>query len=138
MEKALKVYLMKASILSLTPVLLLIGLSCEKDNGFTAKSCTVGFGESASCGMDDLTVLFRGVEDSRCPIRATCVWEGEVKVDLSVNEQPVALVLNSSRPEQAFDTIGSFILELKSVLPLPELDVEIPEEDVLVEIAVNR
>jgi hypothetical protein len=41
--------------------------------------------ERASFGPQALEVEFvRVVEDSRCPTDATCVWAGEVKVELSI------------------------------------------------------
>jgi hypothetical protein len=42
-------------------------------------------GEEASIPEDDTRFRFDGVtEDSRCPIGVTCVWEGEVKVQVTV------------------------------------------------------
>ena len=129
---------MKAKILLFIPALIFLTLSCEKENAISMSTCTIGFGQSSSCDLEDLNIFFQRVEDSRCPIGATCVWQGEVLVDLLVNDELATMTLNVDSPELAFDTIGNFILELKAVLPLPELDVEIPEGDIEIEIEVNR
>ena len=68
----------------------------------TGASVTLGVGEAASIQGTPVSLRFVGViEDSRCPSDTTCVWAGEVKVQLEFLERgkdprPVELKLNES------------------------------------------
>ena len=59
-------------------------------------------------------VTFVDVSDSRCPRNATCVWEGEVSVKLSVNSESVTIKV----PGPA--TAGGYRIEVREVTPYPD------------------
>ena len=73
--------------------------------------------EQAVFGQQGLTVEFvRVVEDSRCPSDGTCVWAGEVKVQLSTR-------INAAEPVQheitagQHATVGKFHVVVVQVQP---------------------
>ena len=48
-------------------------------------SVSVAIGETAAVGATGVTITFRAVtEDSRCPLSAVCVWEGNGQVALTL------------------------------------------------------
>ena len=65
--------------------------------------------------------LDRIVSDSRCPLGATCVWEGEVVVALALRSShgAVPFVLSD---HARHTSAGPCDVTLLSVLPLPALD----------------
>ncbi len=92
---------------------------------------------------DELTVQFLGVtEDSRCPQGATCIWQGEVKVSLSLateNQQSdeITLVLGT-QPDQAKQVFDGFLVELEKVTPVPVEGKEMDADDYKITLRVIR
>jgi len=83
---------------------------------------SLGVGQEAQVGGSVLRVLFvRVVEDSRCPIDAICVWEGNAGVELGLTlgtGPTVPHVVNTSlEPHSA--TFGDFTVTLLEVAPAP-------------------
>ena len=76
---------------ALIPLLLTVALAACRSAGDPApraaalnQAIQLAPGEQAEFGSPRLNVEFvRVVEDSRCPSDTTCVWAGEVKVQLS-------------------------------------------------------
>lgn len=69
----------------------------------------------------DLTVKWLEVsEDSRCPKNTNCVWEGQAKVNLLVNGDPLTLTLRSGKPDEAQAMMGEYIFTAESLNPYPE------------------
>lgn len=69
-----------------------------------------------------LTVSFMEVtEDSRCPKNTNCVWEGEAKIKLMINDDPMVLVIREGKPEQAQQSYNdSYIIEAQALSPYPD------------------
>jgi len=69
-----------------------------------------------------MTVSFVGVtEDSRCPKNTNCVWEGEAKIKLMINEDAMELVIRQGDPAQAQQSYeGGYIIEAQSLAPYPD------------------
>ena len=69
-----------------------------------------------------MTVSFVGVtEDSRCPKNTNCVWEGEAKIKLMINEDAMELVIREGKPAQAQQSYkGGYIIEAQSLAPYPD------------------
>jgi hypothetical protein len=54
---------------------------------------TLRFGDAVSVAQSGLRVQFRAVKgDSRCPIDAVCVWEGDAHVQIAVGDASSAQV----------------------------------------------
>lgn len=65
----------------------------------------------------------RLVSDTRCPIHADCIWEGEAKVALQLKSDTITdfelITISSQNPNNHTKTIDDYVIELKQVLPLP-------------------
>ena len=75
----------------------------------------VKLGQTADFGVAKVTVV-KVLEDSRCPARVQCVWAGQVKVAVRIENRDGTSVrdLTTEAPIQAG---GGGILELRSVWP---------------------
>lgn len=109
---------------ALVPVLLVFSLVACKPGGAAAphvasldQEIQLAPKEQAVFDPHGLTVEFvRVVEDSRCPIDVTCVWAGEVKVQLSARIDPAeAEQREIAAGQQA--TVGDFQLSVVKVEP---------------------
>ncbi|MFT4759029.1 MAG: hypothetical protein ACI9XO_000170 [Paraglaciecola sp.] len=73
---------------------------------------------------DDLKITFDNIsEDSRCPEGTTCVWEGQVKVNLTVKtkngSEKVEILRKGKQKENAIQQIGTHTIYLMAVNPYP-------------------
>jgi hypothetical protein len=67
----------------------------------------LAMGESVGVNGGDFTVEFsRVLEDSRCPMNARCVWEGNARIALEVREAARRQVIELNTSER-FPTRGS-------------------------------
>jgi hypothetical protein len=89
---------------------------------------------------NEIRLSFDSITDSRCPIGATCIWEGNGRVKLRVlqsGESPVAFWLNT-HPDFLTDTIVNGIrYELIDLLPYPELDKEYQLDDYIIQLLIT-
>lgn len=91
---------------------------------------------------NDLKILFDEVsEDSRCPEGTTCVWEGEVKVKLTVKtkngSEKVEIVRKGKQKENAIQKIGAHTIYLMAVNPYPKDGEKIAQEDYRITMVVK-
>jgi hypothetical protein len=84
----------------------------------------VKFGELSNVEKDKTVTYEKGITveiieifDSRCPINAVCVWEGEAKVVFQINTDTFSLLMEESK-EFSFNG-DSFKLEFKNIAPFP-------------------
>lgn len=76
-------------------------------------------GEQAAYSQQGLSVEFvRVVDDSRCPSDVTCVWAGEIKVQLSTRIKAAEAVQHEITAGQPA-TVGDFRLIVVQVQPEP-------------------
>jgi hypothetical protein len=91
---------------------------------------------------DRMTVRFDTVfEDSRCPIGATCVWEGDAAVGLqyqSPDHPPVRFVLHTSKRYIRDTTIQGHRIQLIGVEPHPVVDQQIDHSAYQVKLQVEH
>jgi hypothetical protein len=94
-------------------------------------------GEQATFDSEGLTVEFvRVVEDSRCPTDATCVWAGEVKVQLSTRLRAAEAVQHQITAGQDA-TVDEYRLAVVQVLPERTSTREISPEEYRVTLKVE-
>jgi hypothetical protein len=94
-------------------------------------------GEQAVFGQQALNVEFiRVVTDSRCPSDATCVWAGEVKVQLSTRLDAAEAVQHEITAGQHV-TVGEFRLAVVQVQPERISTREISPEEYRVTLRVD-
>jgi hypothetical protein len=84
------------------------------------ESFRLAIGETAVLEEARMALTFRAVEnDSRCPIDATCVWEGNALVEVVATRRDVPetiLELNTTTDPRTA-TIDSFVVALESLEP---------------------
>jgi len=100
---------------------------------------SLGVGESASIRSERVTISFeRLLGDSRCPIDAICIWEGEALVALSIEERgrPAFSFELSTRAPQT--TVSSYRITLRGVTPAPRSNVRIDPRSYRVELVVTK
>ena len=101
---------------------LFLAKACDSGDDFTVgESFTMEPGQELTNNSADLTVKWLEVaEDSRCPKNTNCVWEGQAKISLLVNGDPLSLTLRKGKPEQAKGTHGGYVFEALQLDPYPD------------------
>lgn len=136
--------------LNLLWIALLSGMlfsSCNNDdiqpisNFQLGESFELAFDETAHCVCGDLSVTFADVVgESRCPIGAVCVWQGQAEVKINLkhegNLHVFSLISQAGNRELARDTIGNLVVELLDVKPYPILDQPVDEDDYRIELII--
>ena len=72
------------------------------------------------------------VGDSRCPVGATCVWEGNAELSFILEQDTDQLHefnLNTNPGFRTDTTINELRYKLVDLIPYPELDVDINRDD---------
>ena len=73
-----------------------------------------------SIGIDDTQVIIhfsKVIDDSRCPMNARCVWEGNAKI--AVEMMNATVELNTSTRFATKQTVAGFTVELIRLEPSP-------------------
>ncbi|RMF60999.1 MAG: hypothetical protein D6748_02735 [Calditrichaeota bacterium] len=80
------------------------------------------------------------LNDSRCPEGAECIWEGNGKVQITVqkkNFKPESFELNTTlKPQVVF--YEDYAIKLVSLTPYPKLNQTIKQEDYRVSLAIYK
>jgi len=79
---------------------------------------TVGIPFDQTFQYEDLELYFYDIEDSRCPLDVTCVWEGEVTVKIHVRNQ-THKTAGSFTPNYTLSYITPYNVTLVDVQPHP-------------------
>lgn len=88
----------------------------------------------------DLTVRFASlVEDSRCPVNATCVWAGNARIRIEVGKGRAkkTFELNTNAGQKSAIYKG-YKIELVSLTPEPRENIRINRNGYVAAIAVSR
>jgi hypothetical protein len=88
----------------------------------------------------------RKIEDSRCPKSVTCVWQGSVRVYLTLSNSNVSketvleFLADNSKPAIATVELGSqkYSLEILAVLPNPQNTDDIKLADYKISMMVKK
>lgn len=95
-------------------------------------------GDQAIYEPHGLTVEFvRVVEDSRCPTDTTCVWAGEVKVQVATRTGTAEAIQHEIKAGE-HATVGAFRVLVVNVQPERLSTREIPPEDYRVTFKVEQ
>jgi len=104
------------------------GLMYQCDELNTNESFTVGMNQSVF--YDGYEIMFSEVvEDSRCPIDVTCIWEGRVSIKLDVrNEKKIQEIILTmgERATSNFDLYGVDLIEV-SPYPISTRNISVEE-----------
>jgi hypothetical protein len=89
---------------------------------------------------NEIRLSYDSIYDSRCPIGAMCIWEGNGAVKLHLQQSgrdPVTFWLNT-HPDFLNDTVISGIrYELIDLLPYPEVGKEYQQEDYTIQLRIT-
>ena len=134
-----------------TAAVVLLALSCGESDAPTSdgnlsrtpagpKEVTLRVGDTVVANNLEITFT-RVLEDSRCPIGVTCIWEGNAKVELEVgalnSDAPtIRLVLNTATEPRDGDAYGQRIT-LIAVRPNPVSTAPIPHDTYEVRLKVE-
>jgi hypothetical protein len=113
---------MKSIFLLLFSLVMMAG-TCDDTPTFTVgESFILAPGEEVSNKDANLSVSFAEIlEDSRCPKNTNCVWEGQAKVKLMINGEPMELILRAGKPQEAQQQFNnSYIFEAQALDPYPD------------------
>ncbi|OGF55208.1 MAG: hypothetical protein A2Z21_03050 [Candidatus Fraserbacteria bacterium RBG_16_55_9] len=101
----------------------------------------ISMGQTALLPTDGLSVTFKDVlEDSRCPVDVVCVWAGNAKVTLDVQQTGKAtqtLALNSTLdPREA--AYEGYRIRFEDLMPQPRSDRPIRREDYRLSLSITK
>ena len=112
---------MKAVLLLFSLSLFLASTCDDADTFPLGTSFTMSPQQELMNKSADMTIKWLEVsEDSRCPKNTNCVWEGQAKVNLLVNGDPLVLTLRNGKPEEAQALVGDYIFTAETLNPYPE------------------
>lgn len=104
----------------------------------------LGFGQSARITGTDMMLTFVTVlDDSRCPADATCVWEGQVTVDISVAASGEDLGVRTLTSRAGHDDLAvkhaaGYEIRLLGVTPARTSAAEIPMHEYALKLQVKE
>lgn len=115
-------------------------ISCQNSttplNPAVGETFEIKFGESATIQSEQIQVTFEElIEDSRCPEDVVCVWAGNAKIIIQVDDQEVSLNTYSN-PKYA--ELSEYNIKLISLNPYPRQDTVIEKENYSAEILVTK
>jgi len=88
----------------------------------------------------DLSLSFDSLNDSRCPIGAACVWEGNARVKLHIKQSrkgTSTFWLNTHSSFLTDTVVNGLHFELIDVLPYPEVDVDYSLDDIILQLKIS-
>jgi len=100
----------------------------------------IKYGELYCNSKHEIRISYDSIRDSRCPIGAACIWEGNGAVKLHLQQSgrdPVTFWLNT-HPDFLNDTVINGIrYELIDLLPYPEVGKEYQLEDYILQLLIT-
>jgi len=102
------------------------------------------YGTTAVIPSENLEVTFWNIpEDSRCPTDVVCIWEGQARVVLRVNQKgetpgELELIDRAGNKELATGELGGYTFRLLGVEPYPKAAGKIQLEDYRLRLLVER
>jgi hypothetical protein len=99
----------------------------RKDTVRLGETFVLGIAERVTLQDTNLTLTFQDVtEDSRCPDGAVCIWAGNARILLGVNQTTVALNTTLDPKKALF---GSYVIQFNSLSPYPMIGRRMQKEE---------
>ncbi|WP_234572699.1 hypothetical protein [Rhodohalobacter sp. 614A] len=96
----------------------------------------LAIGEKTRIGDNRISVEFVDVlEDSRCPSNANCIWAGNGKVQLKVQNHDIIL---NTYLEPHDTTITNIHVELLNLAPYPEYPRQFEKDDYYIRLLITK
>lgn len=112
--------------------------AAERDpSAFYLNSCI-----SKTIAPEEITVCFNSVNDSRCPVKATCIWSGEAIAKFTLIKNNVSYpftlsTLKSGHPYGSDTTVAGIKFHLQNILPYPEISTTISPSEIHAVLDIN-
>ncbi len=139
--------IMKILIKVIYIIILFILFSCDEEGRKINldETFVLQYGETKMLdGQDHFSITFSDLgEDSRCPANAICVWEGQARVTIEINENfetlSKELTIGSLQNNQSkIINIGHYTIELLKVIPYPEkTSSQVDESDYSIQLVIT-
>ena len=88
----------------------------------------IKYGQELTVKGEGLRVTFASLlDDSRCPVNATCVWEGDAEILIGVrqaNAEESQLALHTNQKFSQAGKYQQYVLRLVALDPYPRMDFE--------------
>lgn len=110
-------------------------LSTQSDSAKLNEMFGLKFGQRVVLQGTDLTLVFKDVtEDSRCPEGVVCVWEGNARILLGVNQTTMALN-TTLEPKQTL--YSAYVIQFLSLQPYPQFGQQLKKEEYVAALVVT-
>lgn len=109
---------MKTAILTFAIILSVCGVAAAQ----TEETLTINSSQQKQAGSGKLNIRFISVlEDSRCPVRAVCVWAGNarVRIEVSMRHRPIRIIELNTGLDPRIVKFEGYEFKLLSVAPRP-------------------
>ena len=106
-------------------------MNADSDLNYTSIYCNPEY---------EISLSFDSLQDSRCPIGAMCIWEGNARIKLKIRqsgESEISFWLNTHDSFLSDTVVNGIRYELIDVLPYPELDKEYQLDDYLLQMRIS-
>jgi len=102
----------------------------------------IKYGQELTVKGEGLRVTFASLlDDSRCPINATCVWEGDAEILIGVrraNAEESQIALHTNQKFSQAGTYRQYVIRLVALDPYPRADVENKESDYTATLLIKK
>jgi hypothetical protein len=102
----------------------------------------IKYGQELTVKGQDLKVTFASLlDDSRCPVNATCVWEGDAEILIGVRQAKGEGSQIALHTNQKFSQAGKYqqyVIRLVALDPYPRLDFEAKPGDYVATLLIKK
>jgi hypothetical protein len=133
---------MKFSAYFISLIVLFILASCTKqstqagENYISVNQCQSYYNGSVTCCLDSV------IQDSRCPLNATCIWAGigvvRFKVNVSTAAHTITLATFKFPPYPPDTIVSGFKIELVNLSAQKEMEKPFGYNDYIAEVKVTK
>ncbi len=117
-----------------------MAMSCDKQELLPDGQLKIKFNKTKTAVENEVKIRFESLEeDSRCPLNAYCIWEGQATVKLKFNDaDESSLTLRSGENELNKLILDGYEYTLIDVLPYPDADKKRKDKDYEIIIQVEK
>lgn len=127
---------LSSSLILITALLLSCNNSVTSVRPEIGEPFKIKLGESLEFQNEDLNVQFEELlEDSRFPEGATCVWAGNARVVIQLNDLKAEL---NTYLDPKMTNLSDYTVELVALTPYPNLSESVDKNDYTVELIVTE
>ncbi|WKT57842.1 hypothetical protein QVH35_11185 [Candidatus Nitrosotenuis chungbukensis] len=88
---------------------------------------------------DDIMMRFSNVtSDSRCPSDVTCIWQGEIRIQVDVKKENTAFESIVLGTDDVIPVFGKYFIRLLKVEPYPQSTHQIQQDEYVATLAITK